>query len=105
MSEFGAPTGWRLVPPPGILLARLVDGLSGRQLIRPRRKPTGLRIDDNVEGWRVVCLELTAGHRLQAVRHVGGAAWMALLTESAAESRSRLLVRLYFAPWGFVGLL
>jgi hypothetical protein len=53
----------------------------------------------------VVCLELTAGHRLQAVRHVGGAAWMALLTESAAESRSRLLVRLYFAPWGFVGLL
>jgi uncharacterized protein YbjT (DUF2867 family) len=76
----------------------------GVGLQRGRRHPTGLRVGDALDFWRVEAIIPDRLLRLRAEMKVPGQAWLEFETEPIDESHTSISQVAFFAPKGLTGL-
>jgi uncharacterized protein YbjT (DUF2867 family) len=82
-----------------------IDKLTGGVgLQRGRRHPTGLRVGDALDFWRVEAIVPDRLLRLRAEMKVPGQAWLEFETEPIDESHTSISQVAFFAPKGLIGL-
>lgn len=103
--QFGGSDGWGFRHPLWSLRRWMGRFFGGGRPAPPRRGSRGLRVDDVVDGWRVVRLEAPRTLILEAEGQIGGSAWTAFEVLPAGEGSGHLRLTPYFAPHGFWGVV
>jgi uncharacterized protein YbjT (DUF2867 family) len=83
-------------------LDRIVGGVDLR---RGRRHPSGIRVGDALDFWRVEALEGERLLRLRAEMKLPGEAWLQFESNPLEEGSTQLVQTVYFAPRGLIGHL
>jgi hypothetical protein len=104
VQAIGGATGWYA----GELLWRIRGGLDrlagGPGLRRGRRDPSGVRVGDTIDVWRVEAFEPNRLLRLVAEMKLPGRAWLQFEVEPDGAGGATITQTALFEPYGLLGI-